>query len=184
MKRYALTDYMHAEQTLQPFFKEPGNNTLEVSLLGKAYPNCQYFNVTDDTPKEESQLVQGMDKVAFKMNVQNNNLNLKPRMGTLVRYKYLNYLNVKKILLIIRHDVYEWLMFKTEDSEDQDDESIHYDGIDNEDIVNGNIEDCFEDINRNFVTPTSLVSEYGDDNVSDYNNGNLILIGELNVLKV
>ncbi len=75
-------------------------------------------------------------------------------------------------------------MFKTKDSEDQEDESIHYDEINNEDIVNGNIEDCFEDINRNFVTPTSLVTEYGDDNASDYNNGNLILIGELNVLKV
>ena len=75
-------------------------------------------------------------------------------------------------------------MFKTEDSEDQEDVSIHYDKIDNEDIVNGNIEDCFEDINRNFVTPTKLVSECGDDNASDYNNGNLILIGELNVLKV
>ena len=68
-------------------FKEPGN-TLEVSLLGKAYPNCQYFNVTDDPPREESQLVQGIDQISFKMNVQNNNLNLKPRMGTLVRYKY------------------------------------------------------------------------------------------------
>ena len=75
-------------------------------------------------------------------------------------------------------------MFKTEDSEDQEHVSIHYDKIDNEDIVNGNIEDCFEDINRNFVTQTRLVSECSDDNASDYNNGNLILIGELNVLKV
>ena len=74
-------------------------------------------------------------------------------------------------------------MFKTEDSEDKEEESFYYHGVDNQDILNGNIiDDCFEDINRNFVTPTQMVSEYGD--TSNDNEGNLILIGELNVLKV
>ena len=73
-------------------------------------------------------------------------------------------------------------MFKTEDSEDKEEESFYYHGVDNQDILNGNIiDDCFEDINRNFVTPTQMVSEYGD--TSNDNEGNLILIGELNVLK-
>ena len=74
-------------------------------------------------------------------------------------------------------------MFKTEDSEDKEEESFYYHGVDNQDILNGNIiDDCFEDINRNFVTPTQMVSEFGD--TSNDNEGNLILIGELNVLKV
>ena len=73
-------------------------------------------------------------------------------------------------------------MFKTEDSDDKEEESFYYHGVDNQDILNGNIiDDCFEDINRNFVTPTQMVSEYGD--TSNDNEGNLILIGELNVLK-
>ena len=68
-------------------FKETFN-IREVSLLGKAYPNCQYFNVADHSLREESQLIQGMDEPTLKMNVQNNSLKLKPRMGTLVRYSY------------------------------------------------------------------------------------------------
>ena len=81
--------------------------------------------------------------------------------------------------------MYDWLMFKTEDSEDAEDESIHHRKIDNgnADVLNGNImDDCFEDINRNFVTPTRIVSEFSD--TSANNEGNLILIGELNVLKI
>lgn len=71
-------------------------------------------------------------------------------------------------------------MFKTEDSEDKEEESFHYHGVDNQDILNGNIiDDCFEDINRNFVTPTQM-----DGDTNNNNEGNLILIGELNVLKV
>ena len=73
-------------------FKETCN-IREVSLLGKAYPNCQYFNVADHSLREESQLVQGGDEPTLKMNVQNNNLKLKPRMGTLVRYRYFIYNN-------------------------------------------------------------------------------------------
>ena len=74
-------------------------------------------------------------------------------------------------------------MFKTEDSEDKEEEPFYYHGVDNQDILNGNIiDDCFEDINRNFVTPSQMVSEYGE--TSNDNEGNLILIGELNVLKV
>ena len=79
--------------------------------------------------------------------------------------------------------MYDWLMFKTGDSEDAEDESIHHNRIDNADVLNGNImDDCFEDINRNFVTPTRIVSEISD--TSAYNEGNLILMGELNVLKI
>ena len=62
-------------------------NVREVSLLGKAYPNCQYFN--DRPPREESQLVQDMDQLSYKIDLQNNNLpKLQPRMGTLVRFGY------------------------------------------------------------------------------------------------
>ena len=64
-------------------------NVREVSLLGKAYPNCQYFN--DRLPREESQLDQDMVQVSYKIDLQNNNLpKLQPRMGTLVRFSYNN----------------------------------------------------------------------------------------------
>ena len=65
-------------------------NVREVSLLGKAYPNCQYFN--DQPPREESQqLVQDMGQLSYKIDLQNNNLpKLQPRMGTLVRFSYNN----------------------------------------------------------------------------------------------
>ena len=83
-----------------------------------------------------------------------------------------------------RRDVYEWLMFKTEDSEDREDEiSLHHDnGIGYEDILNGNItDDCFDDISRNFITPSRVSPEYDkNDNKED----NHILVGELNVIKV
>ena len=82
--------------------------------------------------------------------------------------------------------MYDWLMFKTGDSEDVEDEkheSIHHQRIDNEDVLNGNLmEDCFEDINRNFVTPTQNIPEFSDASANN-SEGNLILIGELNVLK-
>ena len=76
-------------------------------------------------------------------------------------------------------------MFKTGDSEDVEDKKhrlIHHHMIDNEDVLNGNLmDDCFEDINRNFVTPTQHVPEFSDSSANS--EGNLILIGELNVLK-
>ena len=82
--------------------------------------------------------------------------------------------------------MYDWLMFKTGDSEDVEDEkheSIHHQRIDNEDVLNGNLmDDCFEDINRNFVTPTRPIPELSDASANN-SEGNLILIGELNVLK-
>ena len=92
MKRYVFNIFLHFEKTVPPNFKETCN-IREVSLLGKAYPNCQYFNVADHSLREESQLVQGGDEPTLKMNVQNNNLKLKPRMGTLVRYSYFIYNN-------------------------------------------------------------------------------------------
>ena len=72
-------------------------------------------------------------------------------------------------------------MFKTGDSvEEHQYKSSLYQRIDNEDILNGNIiDDCFEDINSNFVAKTQSFSD-----TSENNENNLILIGELNVLKV
>ena len=90
-------------------------------------------------------------------------------------------------MICSRNEVYEWLMFKTEDSDDHesfeiDENMIHNRANLNSDFLNNNAAGTFEDINHNSVLNTTIANniieedESFDDNEDQVNNNNLIIL--------